>query len=250
MSTKEQKALDPIGTVFCKGDINLGSGCMRCGRCAVQMAAERDELRAEFEAKMRPAVPEINYTELIEACYRLTRQAQGSRGCIQFKAGAEWFRNVWLNTALQPKAPPHQQMEPHEDQVNTLVARRFVADVLTAAGLVRRGKQSKVLADRLADGCANFLKALSGRQSVHPSAHPDDMAVDHFASEMKVKMANARAKGRSGWQTCPPAELSRLLHEHVEKGDPRDVANFCMMLWSIGWGIGTLRPKAAQKGGA
>ncbi|MBJ9659830.1 hypothetical protein [Burkholderia gladioli] len=60
--------------------------------------------------------------------------------------------------------------------------------------------------------------------------HADDVAVDEFAIEMKAKMAAARAKGRSGWETCAPADLSRMLREHVEKGDPRDVANFCMML--------------------
>ena len=61
--------------------------------------------------------------------------------------------------------------------------------------------------------------------------HSDDEAVDLFAQAMKAKMADARAKGRSGWETCDPADLSRMLREHVEKGDPRDVANFCMMLW-------------------
>ncbi|WP_208454054.1 VRR-NUC domain-containing protein [Burkholderia gladioli] len=60
--------------------------------------------------------------------------------------------------------------------------------------------------------------------------HADDVAVDEFAIEMKAKMAAARAKGHSGWETCAPADLSRMLREHVEKGGPRDVANFCMML--------------------
>lgn len=64
--------------------------------------------------------------------------------------------------------------------------------------------------------------------------HADDVAVDEFAIEMKAKMAAARAKGRSGWETCAPADLSRMLREHVEKGDPRDVANFSMMLYHHG----------------
>lgn len=61
--------------------------------------------------------------------------------------------------------------------------------------------------------------------------HADDAAVDEFAAAMKEKMAESRAKGRGGWETCDPADLSRMLREHVDKGDPRDVANFCMMLW-------------------
>lgn len=67
------------------------------------------------------------------------------------------------------------------------------------------------------------------------TTHPDDAAIDCFAGEaLKPKMAEGRAKGRSGWETCPPEVLSRMLREHVEKGDPRDVALFCMMLWSMG----------------
>ncbi|WP_186163401.1 hypothetical protein [Burkholderia gladioli] len=68
--------------------------------------------------------------------------------------------------------------------------------------------------------------------------HSDDIAVDAFAAAMKAKMAAAHAKGRSGWETCAPADLSRMLREHVEKGDPRDVANFCMMLHHHGAPIG------------
>lgn len=68
--------------------------------------------------------------------------------------------------------------------------------------------------------------------------HSDDIAVDAFAAAMKAKMAAARAKGRGGWETCTPADLSRMLRDHVEKGDPRDVANFCMMLHHHGATIG------------
>lgn len=64
-------------------------------------------------------------------------------------------------------------------------------------------------------------------------AHPDESAVDAFAEAMKEKLEAARAKGRDGWQGCTPDELSRMLREHVEKGDPRDVANFCMFLWHM-----------------
>lgn len=65
-----------------------------------------------------------------------------------------------------------------------------------------------------------------------PVPHPDDVAVDRFAEAMKQKLGLARAKGRDGWQTCSKEDLSRMLREHVEKGDPRDVANFCMFLYS------------------
>lgn len=74
---------------------------------------------------------------------------------------------------------------------------------------------------------------------VPDSYEPDDIAVDRFAAAMKEKMAAARAKGRGGWEgpTCNAQLLSDMLRDHVAKGDPRDVANFCMMLWNRGEAI-------------
>lgn len=68
--------------------------------------------------------------------------------------------------------------------------------------------------------------------------HTDDDAVDKFAQAMKEKLAAARRKGRQGWETCDPVNLTHMLRAHVEKGDPLDVANFCMFLWSLGKPIG------------
>lgn len=52
---------------------------------------------------------------------------------------------------------------------------------------------------------------------------------------MKAKMTNSFIKkGRSGWdnpEECSVEDLWRMLREHVEKGDPVDVANFSMMIW-------------------
>lgn len=69
------------------------------------------------------------------------------------------------------------------------------------------------------------------------AAAADNAAVDAFAVHMKEKLATARKKGRGGWQQCTPEDLSGMLREHVEKGDPRDVANFCMFLHALGHGI-------------
>lgn len=71
----------------------------------------------------------------------------------------------------------------------------------------------------------------------------DDASVDAFAMSMKAKMAASRAKGRGGWEDpeqCSADDLSRMLREHVEKGDPVDVANFCMMLGQRGESIASL----------
>jgi len=64
--------------------------------------------------------------------------------------------------------------------------------------------------------------------------HYDDYAVDCFAQMMKEKLRHSReVKGRGGWNDpsqCSVEYLQKLFHEHVQKGDPVDVANLCMML--------------------
>lgn len=73
--------------------------------------------------------------------------------------------------------------------------------------------------------------------------HPDDVAVDLFAAEMKDKLARKREQGFSGWEdpeTCSNGFLSKLLYELVDKGDPVDVGNLAMMIHQRGERI---RPK-------
>lgn len=72
---------------------------------------------------------------------------------------------------------------------------------------------------------------------IPPTPHRDDAAVDRFAGAMKSKLAKKRAEGRGGWDRkdeCSAEQLSAMLRSHVEKGDPVDVANFCMMLHQRG----------------
>lgn len=67
--------------------------------------------------------------------------------------------------------------------------------------------------------------------------HNDDLAVDAIAQKMKAKLAKKRADGRGGWETCSEARLSAMLVDHINKGDPVDVANFCAMLSALGFSI-------------
>jgi len=62
------------------------------------------------------------------------------------------------------------------------------------------------------------------------TGHSDDVAVNSFAHAMADKMSRSRAKGHAGWQTCPVDMLWTMLREHVEKGDPLDVACLAMMI--------------------
>lgn len=71
--------------------------------------------------------------------------------------------------------------------------------------------------------------------------HPATAAlVDRFAAALKDKLAAAEKKYGYGdgwlddhWQD----DLVTKLAEHVQKGDPRDVAAFCAFAWHHGWSI-------------
>lgn len=65
----------------------------------------------------------------------------------------------------------------------------------------------------------------------------DKSFISDFAKVMEAKMVIAASKGRHGWndpQVCSTEDLQCMLREHVDKGDPVDVANFAMMLWARG----------------
>lgn len=88
--------------------------------------------------------------------------------------------------------------------------------------------------DNLRNRLTELLAALI---SLTQAQHSDDIAVDRFAEAMKAKLDKKRDQGRGGWETAKPEYLSQLLLDHVAKGDPVDVANFCMMLHNLGSGI-------------
>jgi len=106
---------------------------------------------------------------------------------------------------------------------------------IRASDFYRQDEDGGVVGTEVTQRCTQWLYRdelwLLGAAALPQTQHPDDLAIDRFATALKTKMAEGRAKGRQGWETCPPAELSNMLRNHVEKGDPRDVALFCMMLW-------------------
>jgi hypothetical protein len=66
-----------------------------------------------------------------------------------------------------------------------------------------------------------------------PPKHLDDHAVDAFAKRMQNKLRKARDDGRGGWNdknAVLHVQLVNQLIDHINKGDPVDVANFCMFL--------------------
>lgn len=92
------------------------------------------------------------------------------------------------------------------------------------------------------------------------STHIDDIGIDRFTNAMRLKMAYARSKGRSGWNDqalCSGEQLAAALVEHLSKGNDgtfEDVANFAMMLHqrqespsSLVDAVNDIRAKAIRK---
>lgn len=186
-------------------------------------ASQRERI-AELEAKLAQLVPDGWKLAPVKPTEAMVVQGAG---IIDDNGGnARWsdMREAWdAMLAAAPAAP--EQQEP----LSTAWAEGYAAGIDD-----ERTSEANI-------GIAGFgAKVNPNRKNPYGSTkpeHPDNLAVDAFAVAMKEKLAAARAKGRGGWQECDAGVLSGMLREHVKKGDPRDVANFCMFLWSLGYGI-------------
>lgn len=150
-----------------------------------------------------------------------------------------------LSAALSSRSA--EAGKPAEVQLHAIV------DAWEALPGGRRARNSDVeewLAEDMApaiNAIRGFLRRPKPDGTVPPAPHADDIAVDQFAAAMKAKLAKKRAEGRGGWENkgeCTAEFLSRLLREHVEKGDPVDVGNLAMMLQQRGECISALSTPA------
>lgn len=177
--------------------------------------------------------------------------------------------NYWMQASVRPaRTPP-----PYADSYAGALSRELLGIVRTAQSQYKRLLQAAETASEQAQtkrdlsdsleviehavqnsllslttpdsvGYARELQALRKKVATYEArdalgwipapAHPDDAAVDRFAAAMKAKLASARAKGRSGWDSpdlCSSEKLARMLvRRGVAGGDVVDVANFAMML--------------------
>jgi len=71
---------------------------------------------------------------------------------------------------------------------------------------------------------------------------PDDerKALDAMVSAMSEKLYSKYLEGYCGFEGASEDHINRLLHEHLPKGDPVDVANFCAFLLHNGQRVRTL----------
>lgn len=117
----------------------------------------------------------------------------------------------------------------HAERNSTLEALSETLDALAPADGLALVRELRAERDAL-------KKKLISPDPYEDTAHPDDHAVNRFAAVMKGKLAAKRLQGRGGWQEpeVPNGYLSRMLREHVDKGDPVDVANLAMMIHQRG----------------
>lgn len=101
--------------------------------------------------------------------------------------------------------------------------------------------------DEMQEGILELIEKLKNALSAEPAQHPDDAAVDNFARMMKAKLAQKRKEGRGGWQDMSADDLTAILRQHVDKGDPVDVANLCMMLSENGQRIAPAEPAQGKQ---
>lgn len=107
--------------------------------------------------------------------------------------------------------------------INVETVRQMTRDGLLPHHRIGAGTIRYSLADVLAHTAVN--------------QHPDDEAVDRFAAAMHAKMAQARAKGKEGWDDPEQrnvGELEAFLLASAEYNQWVDVANYAMMLWARG----------------
>lgn len=195
---------------------------------------------------------------------KLRVEAQSLREQLTARAPADWkafadklgwgFKDPWL--IRSPVYSHGDQLHIHTDVATELLAAAHrpavKGELQDYLDTIKKEIDVLANADRLSTGerfnRGQNLKTLIEKLYAPPQSehHPDDVAVDRFSEAMKQKLGMARSKGRGDWQTCNKEDLSRMLREHVEKGDPRDVANFCMFLWSLGHGIAQSEEPAAR----
>ncbi|WP_240648432.1 hypothetical protein [Pararobbsia silviterrae] len=195
-----------------------------------------EELLSEHESisERRDAVPPHVPTGagLKQSGFKLTGKYPDGSDCLIFRpkyeeadAASKGFATFEIKTQFELSWDAQQASEP-------IYQTGFIADQWRDVDRAEYDRAKGLRAD-----LARIVYAAPQAAAPKQEAHSDDVAVDRFACALKDKLSEARAKGREGWEQCDPTELSIMLREHVEKGDPRDVANFCMFLWSLGKSI-------------
>jgi hypothetical protein len=119
------------------------------------------------------------------------------------------------------------------NQVN--IEERVARDIiilLKSQGVVNACKE--VALENVRKDCIHTLENTSAEYVNYPKRSslpvPERDALDKMVTAMSQKMLDKHLEGRSGFEDASVEHLNNLLHEHIPKGDPVDIANFCAFL--------------------
>lgn len=159
------REIDSIAREFDRQQYGLPSGDIDNGKPRAKM---RDAIRTVLAlAAPEPAVPSIDYMALIDAALVRHKYAQGTRACVAFKHGAEWFREQALTAApAQPAVPEdvervnQQMLEALEDALHALPTwhRTKVNAAIDAARAAEKGGAVKPETYKQAEGSKNCMQ--------------------------------------------------------------------------------------------
>lgn len=208
--------------------------------------AERDRWKAERDAALDKA--DIHYADGIRFKAERDRLKAELSQTFTDENGTVWVRPTAESYALACKALHRKRAENERLKADLAEARKQIermdalSDGMVAAWeSLPEGHYKLSIVDQWVNGpmvrAINAIRAARAARKEATVIHPDELAVDRFASAMKAKLARKRAEGRGGWEdkdACSNDFLTKLLRDHVEKGDPIDVGNFAMMIHQRG----------------
>lgn len=144
--------------------------------------------------------------------------------------GTERFRNGWFDGAND--AAEQLCVDGSTPSESEWAECERIADVPDVDEAIRG-----LIEDATGDNAVCMVRAvLRARlaRTAAPSEHPDDLAVDRFATAMKARMAQKRAEGRSGWERPDECSIESLKGAlgRTPYGRPVDIGNYAMMLWN------------------
>ena len=150
----------------------------------------------------------------------------------------ETFAAGW-QSALAQQALPKMQAQPTREQIEAL------KQSMSSWDLMDYGDEEEIRRESWNAALDKVAALYDAAPRVAQTA--TDELVERFAEALKDKLRAAEAKygWNDGWKSVDWADdLRTRLREHVEKGDPRDVAAFCAFAWHHGW---SLAPRVAQE---
>ena len=162
---------------------------------------------------------------------------------------AKLFRKI-TNSEIDTDGNAHVVLSPAD---STLINRARIALAAQAAGPVYQWRE-RYVDSYLWDDCtkeqyegfakrpdveARILYTAPPAPVVPAELHPDTQKlVTDFCSALAEKLYKAQLKygydadwKQDGW----PGQCQAHFHQHIAKGDPRDVAAYCAFMWYHGW---------------